>query len=187
MNVFVAAILALLVSACSNVTRAPTLLQPVQQPPQDKVQLSDWHIMQFGESLLQWWGARSMRAQVFATTTGIALDAITTGALGATGGTISPDIVRGLVAGVNFLNALMQRIDPGARDNAFNEGAGIVLDAQGAYLQCLTNTGNAAPSTTAVSQCGAASLVKYNSAVKIVSSLMSGLLPQKKDLETVVR
>lgn len=170
-------------AGCSSM-QAPTLYDNTVSTTPSKP-LSDVQILQFGESLIQWWGARSMRTEAFGTGAGIALDAMTTGALAATGGGVSPDIVRGLVAGVNFISALIKRIDPGARDNAFNEGSGIVLDAQGEYMKCITVRGNATPTDKTVSACGAAFLAKVNSAVKVVGSLMAGLMPQKADLDKV--
>ena len=183
-DIALAAALALLLSfagwGCASLN-APTLLDPGTVPEK----FSDVQIFQFGNRLVKWWGVRSVRTEVFGTGMGIALDALTTGALASSGGGVSPDIVRGLVGGVAFISSVIRRIDPYTRDNAFNEGSGIVLEAQGVYLKCLTGRGDAQPSNDSVSGCGATHLAKINSAVKAVGSLMAGMMPQKTDRDII--
>jgi hypothetical protein len=177
-------VLALALSLAGCAAQAPTL-SSVPRSGDAGRPLSDSQIFGFGEALVKWWGLRAVKVEVFSTGSGILLDAMSTAALASTGGGISPDIVRGLVSGVNFITAVFKRVDPGARDNAFNEGSGMVLEAQGEYLRCITRNGNATPSTADVSSCGADLLSRTNSAVRIVGALMAGIRPQKKDLEAV--
>jgi len=189
-EIALATALALLLSfagwGCASLN-APTLLDPIAPggtvPPAER--FSDVQIFEFGNRLVKWWGVRSVRTEVFGTGMGIALDALTVGALATSGGGVSTDIVRGLVAGVAFISAVIRRIDPYTRDNAFNEGSGIVLEAQGIYLKCLTRRGDAQPSADNVSGCGATHLAKINSAVKAVGSLMAGMMPQKTDRDII--
>ena len=179
-DIFAAALLviglSLELAGCSTTMQAPALVTQ---------SLSDKLVIDYGESMLKWWGARSTRVEALSLGAGLSLDALTTAALATSAGGVSPDIARGLVAGVNFILAMIRRIDPGARDNAFNEGSGIVIDARGKYAICLTHGGSTSPSDTLISKCGAVYLDKIGRATKIVGSLMAGLLPHKSDLDVV--
>lgn len=187
-NLIIAASLLLFLSlnGCASVTNGPTLLGTANDPATvEQKPINDKVIYQFSEALRSWWGMRSMKTEVFGTGTLIALDTVTVAALATSGS--GAGTVRGLVAAVEFLKSLYQRIDPHNRDNAFNTGSGIVLAAQGEYMSCITQRRAAVPSTTNVTPCGAKFLAKINSAIIVVGNLMVGLLPAKEDLDNVTR
>lgn len=181
-----AALLALLLSSgCASMT-APNLLGTANDPATaEQKSITDKAIFQFSDQLKNWWGSRSMNAEVWGTATLIALDGVTSAALATAGAGLGT--TRGLVAAVDFIKSLYTRINPQARDNAFNTGNGIVLSAQGEYLACITQKRAAVPSDKTVSPCGAKFLIKVNSAVSVVGGLMAGLLPSRDDFDAVTR
>lgn len=185
-----AALLLLLLAAtqsCSSMS-APTLLGVANDPATaEQKPITDKAIFQFSDQLKAWWGSRSTKAEVFGTGTLIAMDALTTAALASSGGGFGVDLTRGLIAGVDFIKAVYQRIDPKARDGAFNSGSSIVLESQGEYLACITQKRAAVPSDKHVSPCGAKFLSKVNSAIVVVGNLMVGTLAPKGDLENVLK
>jgi hypothetical protein len=178
-------LLAIMVSGCSSMT-SPSLLNTANDPnTMEQKPISDKVIFQFSDDLKNWWGTRSVKAEIFGTGLLIALDGVTSAALATSGA--GAGTVRGLVGAIDFLKSVYQRINPQARDNAFNTGSGIVLVAQGEYMTCITQKRSAVPSDKTVSPCGAKFLAKINSAVAVVGSLMVGILPSKEDFDTVTK
>ena len=78
----------MLVAGCSSL-QAPNLLDPGKEPA-PALELSDARIFRFSDELVKWWGLRSMHAEVFGVGTGIAMDAMTTAAVAASGGRSLP-------------------------------------------------------------------------------------------------
>ena len=187
-GIVVFVIVATMLAGCSSM-QAPTVLAIANDPvTAEQKAITDKVIFQFSDTLRAWWGNRSTKVEAVGTGTLIALDALTTAALAASGGGFGgSDLPLGLIAGVDFIKSLFQRIDPRTRDNAYNSGSAIVLAAQGEYLICITQKRSAVPSATNVSPCGAKFMAKINSAVATVGSLMVGLLPSKEDLDNVTK
>lgn len=186
-NLVIAAALLLFLSitGCASMS-APSLLATANDPATgEQKPITDKVIFQFSDQLKSWWGSRSMNAEAWGTATLIALDGVTSAALATSGAGLGT--TRGLVAAVDFIKSLYTRINPQARDNAFNTGTGIVLAGQGEYLACITQKRAAVPSDKTVSPCGAKFLIKVNSAVTVVGGLMAGLLPTKDDFDVVTK
>ncbi len=186
-DVLAAAAIIFLISiqGCTSMS-APNLLTVANDPATgEQKSITDKAIFQFSDQLRSWWGSRSMHVEAFGTGTLIAMDAVTSAALATSGAGVGT--VRGLVAAVDFLKALYQRVDPKSRDGAFNSGSQIVLAAQAEYLKCITQKRAAVPSDKTVTPCGAAFLVKINSAVSVVGDLMVGVLPGRNDFDKVTQ
>jgi uncharacterized membrane protein len=134
-------ILVLLLFGCASTAPSTALLDQLQTTAQTKDQglathLTDLAILKYGELQLNEWGMRSTKAHVFNTTGAIALSALSTGAMAAAGsGSNGLTTTQGMVAGFNFLLQVMGIIKPAERNDARHEGAGMILEARGAFLE----------------------------------------------------
>jgi len=146
-------------------------------------ELSDLGILRYANAVLGKWNVRSLNTEYLATGGAISVAALSTGALAAAGNGAASGITTGLAAGVNFLLQVLGILKPDARANAFSEGGGLILDAQSEYLIALTTRHIYHVPTDRVTPAGAVLLSKINSAVKVVSRAMVGLLPRYSDME----
>lgn len=178
--------LAFLMSSCSSM-QSPSIMDQLQvrgfQDLQAKTDLSDLGILRYANEVLSKWNVRSLNTEYLATGGAISVAALSTGALAAAGNGAASGITTGLAAGVNFLLQILGIVKPDARANAFSEGGGLILDAESEYLIALTTKRIYHIPTDRVTPAGAVLLQKVNSAVKVVSRAMVGLLPRYSDME----
>lgn len=183
----IALALLLSISGCSA-TQTPNIIDELQTQAQIKdiaipTQLTDLGILRYGEKVLAQWGLRSQGADVFNTSGQIALAALSTGALAASGGGVSPDITKGLVGGFNFLLQVMGIIKAPERNDARHEGAAMILDARGNFLTALAEKRVYHVSNVRFTPQGALYFKQIGAAIKVVDKLIVGLAPRIKDLQ----
>lgn len=190
-DILVAAGLVLLLSlaGCSSNTM-PSLVEQLQTQAQLKdtslpTHLTDYGILMYGEKVLNAWGTRSTKTEGWNTTGQIALAGLSTGALAASGGGVSPDITRGLVGGFNFILQLFGILKPAERNDARQEGAGMILDARGAFLEALASKKIYHVSNVRFTPSGAIYFRQIGAAIKVVDKLLVGLAPRVEDLQAV--
>lgn len=176
-------------SGCSTI-QPPNLLDELQTQAQLKdaaipTQLTDLGILRYGEKVLAQWGVRSQGADVFNTSGQIVLAGLSTGALAASGGSVSPDTTRGLVAGFNFLMQVMGIIKPAERNDARHEGAAMILNARGAFLEALATKRVYRISNVRFTPQGAIYFRQIGAAIKVVDKLIVGLAPRIEDLKAL--
>src|SRR5688572_2481010 len=183
--------LALLLSVswgCSA-TSPPSLVDSLQNQAQLKdvtipVHLTDYGILLYGEKILSAWGIRSHGADVFNTGGQIALAALSTGALATAGAAnVPPNATKGIVAGFNFLLQLLGIIKPAERNDARHEGAAMILDARGNFLEALAAKRIYHVSNRRFTPQGALYFKQIGAAIKIVDKLIVGLAPRIEDLQ----
>ena len=172
-------------SGCASM-QAPSIMDQLQvhgAVDTSPTELSDLGILRYANAVLGKWNVRSLNTEYLATGGAISVAALSTGALAAAGNGAASGITTGLAAGVNFLLQVLGILKPDARANAFSEGGGLILDAQSEYLIALTTRHIYHVPTDRVTPAGAVLLGKINSAVKVVSRAMVGLLPRYSDME----
>lgn len=179
--------LAIFAQGCSSL-QTPNLMDELQTSAQLKdvavpTQLTDLGIVRYGEKILAAWGLRSEGSDVFNTGSQIALAGLSTGVLAASGGGASAGTTRGLAAGANFLLQLLGIIKPAERNDARHEGAAMILDARGAFLESLAAKKIYHISNTRYTPQGAIYFRNIGAALKVVDKLLVGLAPRVKDLE----
>jgi len=174
-----------------SATNPPNLIDELQTQAQLKniatpTHLTDLGILRYGEKILAAWGMRSHGADVFNTSSQIALAALSTGALASAGaGGISQDTTKGLIASFNFILQVLGIIKPAERNDARHEGAAMILDARGAFLEALAAKKIYYISNRRFTPAGSVYFRQINAAMKIVDKLIVGLAPRFKDLEDV--
>lgn len=176
---------AMYISGCSAM-QAPSIIDQLEAKgvaADPKNQLSDLGIMRYAHAVLDKWGVRSVNTEFLATGGAITVAALSTGAVAAGGAGAGSGVITGLAAGVNFLLQVLGIIKPDARANAFSEGGGLILDAEGEYLVALTSKKIYHVPTDRVTPQGAILLQKVNASVKVVGRAMVGLLPRFADME----
>lgn len=186
---FVLAILLSVTPGCA-MTQSPNLINELQTQAQIKnltipTQLTDVGILRYGEKVLAGWGLRSQGADVLNTGGQIALAGLSTGALAASGGSISPGVTRGFVSGGNFLLQVLGIIKPAERNDAIHEGAAMILDSRGAFLEALAAKKISHVSNTRFTPQGALYFRQIGAAIKVVDKLIVGLAPRIEDLEAL--
>lgn len=180
--------LLLSISGCS--TADPSIIAELQTPAQTQdantpTRLTDLGILRYGERILAAWGLRSSKTEVWNTGGQIALAALSTGALAASGGTASPDVTLGLVGGGNFILQLFNILKPAERNDARQEGAAMILDARGAFLEGLAAKKVYQISNSRFTPQGAIYFRNIGAAIKVVDKLLVGLAPRVEDLQAV--
>ena len=190
-DTFIAVLIAALLSlnGCAA-TPTPSLIDELQNQAQIKdpaipTQLTDLGILRYGEKILNQWGLRSQGADVFNTSGQIALAALSTGALAASGHGVSPDVTKGMVSGFNFLLQVMGIIKAPERNDARHEGAAMILDARGNFLTALAEKRVYHISNTRFTPQGALYFKQIGAAVKVVDKLIVGLAPRIEDLKAL--
>ena len=191
MKLLHAALLALCLSltACSTTT-APSLVDSMQTAAEIKskaapTHLTDAGILHFGEAILSSWGLRSYQTERLNLAGQMTLAALSTGALVASGSGASSDVTMGLVAAFNIILQALGIIKPAERNDARHEGAAMILDARGGFLEALAAKQIYRISNTRFTPAGAIYFRQINAALKIVDKLLVGLSPRIKDLEDV--
>lgn len=174
------------INGCSA---APNLIDSLQTQAQLRdtatpTHLTDYGILMYGENVLAAWGLRSQRADVFNTGTQIALAALSTGALATAGSAnVPPNATKGIVSAFNFLLQLLGIIKPAERNDARQEGAAMILEARGNFLETLALECVDRLSNTKFTRAGALYFKQIGSAIKVVDKLIVGLPPHIEDLE----
>lgn len=177
------------ITGCAS-TVPPSLIEELQTQAQIKdttipTHLTDLGILRYGEKVLSAWGLRSQDSDALNTGGTIALAGLSTAALATAGSGASPDAVRGIIAAGNFLLAALGIIKPAARNDARHEGAGMILDARGVFLEGLAAKKVYHISNVRFTPQGAAYFRQIGAAIKVVDKLMIGLAPRIEDLQDV--
>jgi hypothetical protein len=184
-------VISLLLLAClagSCATRSPSLVAELQAQAAQKgipAHLTDLGILLYGEKILNSWGLRSEKTEAFDIGGNIALAALSTGALAASGGGVSADTTRGFVGAFNFLLQVMGIIKPAERNDARNEGAEAIIEARGAFLEALAAKNMSHVSSTRFTPQGALYFKQIGAAIILVNKLIVGLRPRMRDLSTL--
>jgi hypothetical protein len=170
-----------LVLLCGCTTQ-PSMLAAVVSPlPVGIRALSDYDIIVYGDVIKARWGMRSLNAEAFSTSTQVAMASLSTAAIAAAA-TASRGVTIGLTgAGAWFLQ-LFGIVKPGEKDTILSEGSGAILDAQGAYLQCLTGANRQVIPVTFMTPCGATLGVSINAAIKVTNQMLAGQWPKAGDV-----
>lgn len=175
-------------SSCAA-TSPPNLIDELQTQAQIKdiaipTHLTDLGILRYGEKILTAWGIRSQGADVFNTGGQIALAALSTGALATAGASnVPPNASKGIVAGFNFILQLLGIIKPAERNDARHEGAAMILDARGNFLEALAAKRVYHISNARFTPQGALYFKQIGAAIKVVDKLIVGLAPRIEDLQ----
>ena len=184
-------LIVVLLTGCSSATYKPTsLLDQLQtnaqlKDPSVATNLTDLAILKYGELQLNEWGMRSVNADVLNTTGAIMLSALSTGALAAAGSSTGLTTTRGMITGFNFLLQVLGIIKPAERNDARHEGAAMILDARGAFIEALAAKRVYHISNKRFTPQGALYMRQIGAAQKIVDKLIVGLAPRVSDLEAV--
>lgn len=168
-----------LIQGCSLVQQ-PTIFPPAPAPS-TQTPFSDYAIVVYAEAVKSQWGMKSLTDQTLALGGALSLAGLSTAALGVANSVQT----KGILIGANALLVMMGIIKPGDRDNAYNTGGGLVLDAEGQYVVSLTSAGYCNIPTDRVTAAGALLYQQVNAAVKVTSSVISGLLPTIGDLQVL--
>jgi len=183
--------LAVLLSIAGCAATSPNLLDELQTQAQIHnitipTELTDLGIVRYGEKVLSAWGTRSINADVWGTTGAIGVASLSTAALAASGtGGVHPNTAKGLVAGGNWLLQVIGILKPAERNDARHEGAAMILDARGAFLEALAEKKVYHISNTRYTPQGALYFRQIGSAIKVVDKLIVGLAPRIADLEAL--
>jgi len=187
----IAMVLAFGLSLTGCAASSPNLIDELQNQAQIHnidvpTQLTDLGIVRYGEKVLSAWGTRSIHADVWGTTGAIGVASLSTAALAASGtGGVHPNTAKGLVAGGNWLLQVMGILKPAERNDARHEGAAMILDARGAFLEALAEKRIYHISNTRYTPQGALYFRQIGSAIKVVDKLIVGLAPRIADLEAL--
>lgn len=167
------------VGGCSLVQQ-PTIFPPAPAPS-TQTPFSDYAIVVYAEAVKSQWGMKSLTDQTLALGGALSLAGLSTAALGVANAAQT----KGILIGANALLVMMGIIKPTSRDQAYDTGAGLVLDAEGLYVVSLTSAGYCTIPTDRVTAAGALLYQQVNAAVKVTSSVISGLLPTIGDLQVL--
>lgn len=182
------AFMLLIITGCAAI-HPPSVLDELQTQAQLKdpgipTELTDLGILRFGEKVLGAWGLRSHGSEALNMGGALALAGLSTGTLAAAG-SMSPGTTRGLAAGFNFILQALGIIKPAERNDARHEGAAMILEARGAFIEALAAKRVYHISNRRFTPQGALYFKQINAAIKIVDRLLVGLAPRIEDLEAI--
>ena len=189
---FHAASLALLLSitwGCAAMS-PPNLIDELQNKKQLQsvsipTELTDLGILRYGEKVLAAWGMRSQGADVLGATGAVGLAGLSTGALASAGSGAAPGTTTAMIAAFNFLLQAMGILRPAERNDARHEGAAMILDARGAFLEALAAKRVYHISNRRFTPQGALYFRQIGAAIKVVDKLIVGLAPRVEDLQAL--
>jgi len=188
--IFFAFALAVLLSitwGCAAVS-TPNLLDELQNKKQLQsvsvpTELTDLGVLRYGEKVLASWGLRSQGADVLGATGALTLAGLSTGALASAGNGAAPGTITAIVASFNFILQALGILRPAERNDARHEGASMILDARGAFLEALAAKHIYHISNRRFTPQGALYFKQIGAAIKIVDRLIVGLAPRMEDLQ----
>lgn len=179
---FLAIILMLFVTSCST-TNVGLLgeLQTRKQIADNDVPtiLTDLAILRLGEKQLADWGFRSKLNSTLEVGGALVLAGLSTAAM-STGD-------NGYVSGFNAILQFLGIIKPSERNSARYEGASMIIDARGAFIEALAAKKVGVISNRRFTPQGALYLKQIGAAVSIVDRLMIGIRPRIDDLKAMER
>lgn len=140
---------------------------------------SDAGILKYGGEVKKGWGSRGTDTGALSVGGALGLAALSTGTTVAAGAGAGSGVILALSGLTTWALAALRIVDPTARSNAFNEGTGLILDAEGEYVKSFTQAGLSVVPTTCITPYGAVLFDQINQAIKSVGNLMAGLLPPR--------
>lgn len=164
--------LAVAFSGCSNAVNTPSPLRAAR-PATEMAALanfSDMGIVLYTTEVLDSYEGGALMNEILALTGGGIIGGLGTGAVAA------PPAAQGLMLGANGLLMLFNLWRPIDRTSIYNQGAGLLRESMGVYLQALITDGYCTVPTNRVTPAGAALFAQTNATIKVVNDFKDHLL-----------
>ena len=173
---------AVLLSGCALV-ESPNLSTQMQRAtvsPLPSVVFSDANVWQVVGYNVASWSDNKAVSELFLYSAEVSLAALTAAIL------VKPGAAQGLAVGQGLWMAVLKIFKPAEFSLAYTQGMLLINTSTAEYTMCLAATGRVVVPRNLFTPCGAVLYMRMVSAVNLVMSLKSQLLPQAQDVVNVL-